>query len=502
MILDSVDNPIENPQNFSPASERQSSDWDVKNAPKNYISLVFSQGGSVVFAFASVWLLTRVLGSDGYGTVVAIIAASQVAQVLVNWTSFSLVRFGVDEFVETQKIARTFWVRFSILAANMVLAVLLAKIWYPPLAHWLNFLPETYWLVFAHFGAMALWIHVQISLQGAKMAKMQGFLLMFERVIILCALLFSYAVHKLYPITAILCYVAASSSMTLVGLYILRSYIWTKFSVDFAFFKKIIVYSLPLLPFTLIGYFSSGYIDAIFVSRFLSIPDLGVYSVAAQMNGILMQLPTLANSLLIPLFITLEKENRSSKIKRYFSDVLPTMTLFWSVLCSLAAFVGYYTLEPVFGAEFAPAIIPLWILVAAAAVSFPVLVGYSALSHALSDTYIAMFAAIFSAVTNIILNFALIPKYGMLGCAWSTVLAYSVSVISFGVLLKRTGKINFSWIILSLLPAIAGAITFTITRKAYWALLACAATGALVAYIRMTSITLAVQFLRTQFENR
>ena len=147
--------------------------------------------------------------------------------------------------------------------------------------------------------------------------------------------------------------------MTLVGLYILRGYIWTKFSVDFAFFKKIIVYSLPLMPFTLIGYFSSGYIDAIFVSRFLSISDLGVYSVAVQMSGILMQPPTLANSLLIPLFITLEKENRSDKIKRYFSDVLPTMTLFWSLLCSLAAFVGYHTLQPVFGGQFAHAIIPI-----------------------------------------------------------------------------------------------------------------------------------------------
>ena|GEM_PF-1956505 len=502
MIPDSADNPIENPQKFSPASERQSSDWDVKNAPKNYISLVFSQGGSVIFAFASVFLLTRVLGSDGYGSVVAIIAASQVAQVLVNWTSFSLVRFGVDEFVETQKIARTFWVRFAILAVNMVLAILLAKIWYPSYATWLNFLPSTYWLVFAHFGAMAFWIHIQLSLQGAKMAKVQGFLLMIERIVILCLLLVSYGLHKLYPMTAIICYVAASSSMTLVGLYMLRSYIWTKFTVDFAFFKKIIVYSLPLLPFTLVGYFSSGSIDTVFISIFLSIPDLGVYSVAAQMNGILMQLPTLANSLLIPLFITLEKENRSSKIKRYFSDVLPTMTLFWSVLCSIAAFVGFYTLQPIFGDEFSQAIVPFCVLVAAAAVSFPVLVGYSALSHAVSDTYVAMFAAIFSALANIFLNFLLIPRYGMLGCAWSTVIAYSVSVVCFGALLRRSGKINLSWIAQSLLPAIGGAVIFTLTGEAYWSLLMCVAIAAIVAYIHHDSLTVAVQFLKNQFENR
>lgn len=502
MIPDSADNPIENPQNFSPASERQSSDWDVKNAPKNYISLVFSQGGSVVFAFASVWLLTRVLKSDGYGTVVAIIAASQVAQVLVNWTSFSIVRFGVDEFVETQKIARTFWVRFFILVINMVLAVLLAKLWYPAYATWLNFLPSTYWLVFAHFGSMAFWIHIQLSLQGAKMAKVQGFLLMIERVVILGLLVFSYAMHKLYPITAILAYVAASSSMGLVGLWMLRSYIWTKFTVDFDFVKKIIVYSVPLLPFTLVGYFSSGYIDTVFISTFLSIPDLGVYSVAAQMNGILMQLPTLANALLIPLFITLEKENRSDKIKRYFSDVLPTMTLLWGVLCSIAGFVGYYTLQPVFGQEFAQAIIPLCVLVAAAAVSFPVLVGYSALSHAASDTYVAMFAAIFSALANILFNFLLIPRYGMLGCAWSTVIAYSVSVLCFGALLRRSGKLSLSWMIVSLLPAVAGAVMFTITQRAYWSLLTCVVIAGIVAYVHRNSLTAAIQFLRTQFENR
>ena len=79
------------------------------------MSLVLAQGGSAFFAFASVWLLTRSLGSEGYGGVVAVIAASQMVQVLLNWTTTAVVRFGVEEFVETGKIARTFWLRFFIL---------------------------------------------------------------------------------------------------------------------------------------------------------------------------------------------------------------------------------------------------------------------------------------------------------------------------------------------------------------------------------------------------
>lgn len=500
MIPDSAEGPIENPQNLSPVAERQRSDWDVRNAPKNYISLVLFQGGVVVFGFAAIWLLTRTFGSQGYGGIVSVIAASQIAQVCVNWTSFSLVRFGVDEFVETQKIAKIFWTRFSILLVNIVLAFLIAKIWYPYIATSFNFLPETYWLVFGHFVAVALWIHVQISLQGAKIPRAQGFLLMFERVIILGSILFFLAIGKLYISSAILSYIGASLVVTVMGLFRLRHYIWARFPIDFEFYKKVIVFSLPLLPFTLVGYFSGNQVDYVFVSRFLSTRDLGVYSVAAQMSGILLQVPTVANSLLIPLFVTLQKESQNHKIERFFKDVLPTLSLVWSILCCIGGFVGYFAIPVMFGEQFEGAATPWLVLTAAIAASFPVLVGYSALSHAISATYIAMFASIFAAGINILLNFILIPKYGLIGCAWSTVLAQSVSVVCFGYLLGRKGNIAIFRTVLSILPALAGAVVFTITLKPLWSLFAGGIVILIVAYWERTSIPKAFSFIRGSFE--
>jgi O-antigen/teichoic acid export membrane protein len=500
VIPDSAEGPIENPQNLSPVAERQRSDWDVRNAPRNYILLVLSQGGVVIFGFAAIWLLTRKFGSQGYGGIVAIIAASQIAQVCVNWTSFSLVRFGVDEFVETQKIAKIFWTRFSILVVNIVLAFLLAKIWYPYIAASFNFLPETYWLVFGHFAVLALWNHVQISLQGAKMPSVQGFLLMAERISILLGILFFLAIGKLYILSVILCYIGSSIAVTLVGLYWLRGYIFSRFPIDPVFYKKVILFSLPLLPFTLVGYFSGNQVDYVFVSRFLSTRDLGVYSVAAQMSGILLQVPTVANSLLIPLFVTLEKEKQTHKIERFFKDVLPSLSLGWCVLCCLGGFVGYFAIPAMFGDQFAGAASPWIVLTAAVAVSFPVLVGYSALSHAISATYIAMFASIFAACINILFNFLLISQYGLIGCAWSTVLAHSVSVICFAFLLRRSGNISLSWTAFSILPALAGAIVFTITLNPFWSLLACAVVILIVSYWERSSITQAFQFLRNSLD--
>ena len=72
-------------------NHRRDATWDLTQGPKNYISLVGAQVASALLSFAAVWLATRLLGSSGYGGVVAIVAASQaIGQLAVNWTAVSL----------------------------------------------------------------------------------------------------------------------------------------------------------------------------------------------------------------------------------------------------------------------------------------------------------------------------------------------------------------------------------------------------------------------------
>ncbi len=133
-----------------------------------------------------------------------------------------------------------------------------------------------------------------MSLQAAKLPRTQGFLMMIERLIIFGGLFGLVSAANLTPSGAVICYIAAPAAMIFVGIYRLRSYIFAAFSVDRQFLKKIVAYSAPLAPMTLVGYLSGTYLDAIFVSKYLSTNDLGVYSVATQINGIALQLPTLS----------------------------------------------------------------------------------------------------------------------------------------------------------------------------------------------------------------
>lgn len=468
-------------------SERQSSAWDIRNAPRNYVSLVAYQVLSAAFSFAAVWLITRHLGSEGYGGIIAIIAASQVAQVFVNWTSTAVVTFGVDEFIETQRISRTFWVRLIVLVVNLALVILLSFLWYPPLADWLKLDAKSFWLVIAHFAVTVVWIHVQMSLQAAKLPRIQGLLQMVERLLIFGGIFALTAAAVLKPLEAMICYIIAPAAMVVVGLISLRHFIFTRFDVDRAFLRKIIAYSAPLLPFSLVGYFAGSYVDAVFISKFLSTRDLGIYSLATQINGIALQLPTLANTLLLPLFVTLLKEAGHQRLQNYFRNVLPSVTLIGGLFYTAMAFVANLLIPLFFGDEFAASILPLWILLTASVIALPTLLGYASATHAGSLTYVAMIASVFAAASNIALNVLLIPVWGLEGCAWSTLASFLISTVIFAIFLRHKIQLQPSWSFVAILPNLISTIALSLTQNIYLAVILGVSLTALLLVTRRDS---------------
>lgn len=453
-----------------PADERRSSGWDIANAARNYASLIAFQAGSSIFAFATVWLITQHLGSLGYGMVVAVIAGSQVVQVALNWSSMAVVRYGVEEFVETGRIAESFWTRSIILAANLLIVFAAATLWMPWLCSLLNLDTSTIYLVSAHIATSVIWLHVQMGLQAAKQIRSQGLLQMIERLLIFATIIGLVLSGSLDVTRALFGFIAAPLLVTVVGIVMIRREVFRRFAFQSESMRRIVAYSIPLLPFTLVGYFSGSYVDAVFISRFLSTQDLGVYSVATQINGLAMQMPTLANSLLLPLFVTLRSEAQSDRLDNYFRHTIPSATLLWGVACAVMAAVGSAAIPFVFGGEFSATAAPLWILLAAAAIILPSSIGYSALANSESKTYIPMFAGIASAVVNIAANFVLIPRYGMIGCAVATLLAYLASISVFAIMLKTRAGMIISWTFLAIAPAVVGGVSAAVLERPIYAL--------------------------------
>lgn len=455
----------------SDKNERQGANWDLSNAVRNYSTLVAAQVAVAFFSFASVWLATRNLGTEGYGGIVAVIAASQVAQIFVNWTCISLARYGVEEFVETGEIGKTFWARSFILLPNTLVFLALSFLWLPIISGWLKLPPEAIWYVIAHFLVQAVWIHVQYALQGAKLPRLQGVLLAVERIIIFSGLLVLVLSGKLTYLSATAIYIASPFLMTFIGLFQLRKLISWHIRFDTEILRKILKFSVPLIPFYLTGYLTTNYLDAIFISQYLSKSDLGIYSVAYQINGILMQFPTLAGSLILPFFVTLQASKSIEKVKLYMEDILPLLTLFGGLLSICAAFAMQIFIPFLFGQEINQAVIIFWILMSSAVFAIPGIIGYSPYFNSFSITYIATIMAVIAAVVNFFANFFLIPRYGLKGCAWATVLAYGASILTVMFIARRKYSLKTKWTLPAILPALTGSVYASWTENLWIALL-------------------------------
>jgi O-antigen/teichoic acid export membrane protein len=487
----------------TPAIDRRFADWDLRQGPRNYLTLVAAQIASGFLSFVSVWLATRLLGSTGYGGVVAIIAASQaIGQLAVNWTSASLSRYGVQEFVETGSISKPFWTRFWILVPNAVLVLATSWLWLPFLSSLLKLPPQAYMLVLAHFLTNALWIHVQQGLQGAKLMRLQGSLLTVERVIVFLIILACGTSGQASFLRIALAYIFAPLAASAAGFWALRNLILPVSGLDATLLRQMLKFSLPILPASLLGYMSTNYLDAFFISHYLSAAELGVYAVVYLISGTSMQLPLLGGTVLIPLFITLEIDGTDDRARRFMLNGLPLLSLLWGIACSFVAAFGSYIFPLVFGDQFREIGKLLWPLMAAAALSGPFLMGYAPFSHAKSVTYIAMLAGIAAALVNVLLNFLLIPRFGLVGCAWATTFAFALHLVVVIVLVDLRLLSGRSWTLLAVLPPIAGALCASIYSVSFIALGVSLLLCALLALVWRQSVSTGFRMLKNLVAER
>lgn len=440
------------------SSERQAVGWDLKNAFRNYSTLVVAQIAVAFFSFASVKLVTWSIGFEGYGGVIAVIAASQVAQMFVNWTGIALARYGVEEFVETGRITKSFWARTAVFVPNTVVMLMTGVLWLPLLSDGLKLPPNAIWYVAAHFTVSAVWFHIQQAMQAAKLPRLQGVMLAVERVLIFLGLAALIAAGRLDGLTAIAVYTASPALMAVAGLIAIRRLFSWRLTLSTDSIRKLVGFSLPLIPYSLIGYFSTSSLDAFFIQQYLTSADLGIYSLAYQMSGILLQFPLLASSLLLPLFVTLRSSGKSDRVASYMQDLLPLLTFVGGLGCVGAAMASRVVIPFVFETQAEPSVLVFWILISSSALAIPTVIGFAPYTNAISATYVATAMAAVSSVVNLAGNYLLIPRYGLQGCAWATVLAYGASLLVVIVIGRWRFSIRHRWTIPALAPVLTASI--------------------------------------------
>lgn len=199
-------------------------------------------------------------------------------------------------------------------------------------------------------------------------------------------------------------------------------YIYKK--INILLLKDMLRYSFPLM-FNAISWWITNFSDRMVLDYFFSETEVGIYSVAAKMPAIV---TTVLSVFTQAWIMSAVKEYETSKDKRFFQRVYTyyCAALFSGVavvILVVKAFMKIYVGEKFFEAW---RYVPFLLL---GVVFLGISNYYGAIYAAAKENIREVRSTVICAVTNIFLNFCLIPFWGTMGAVFATMLSYVVIVV-------------------------------------------------------------------------
>ncbi len=210
--------------------------------------------------------------------------------------------------------------------------------------------------------------------------------------------------------------------------------------LDWKFDKQITIELLKdSWPLIFTGTFSLIYarIDQVLIKNMLGASEVGIYSVAVTLAEVWGFIPSIIVLSLFPAVINAKKtslESYHSRLRK-LSFLLLTLAV---IIASIVTTVAPFIIRLIYGPAFSDSIIILQIYVWACIGTFLTAL---ASNYLITENYkkVIVFMTVIPMTVNIILNLLWIPKYGIAGSAYATLISYSLNPLIL-LFFKNTRK--------------------------------------------------------------
>jgi polysaccharide transporter, PST family len=174
-------------------------------------------------------------------------------------------------------------------------------------------------------------------------------------------------------------------------------------------------------------------IDQVFIKSMLGDHELGLYSASVTIAEIWYFIPLVITQTFLPVILKTKKISEELYIAR-FQMLYDAMTMLSVSVSAVITLFANPIIHLLYGDSFAGAgqilAIYFW-------AGLPLSLTMVSTQYVVSENYttISIYRAVMGALSNILLNILLIPRYGIVGAAWATIMSYSlvtVSVVFFG----------------------------------------------------------------------
>lgn len=207
--------------------------------------------------------------------------------------------------------------------------------------------------------------------------------------------------------------------------------------INFHILKKIIVES-RMLWLSVISFVIYSQIDSVMIGNILGKNEVGIYAIGMQLMTISSILILPFTNSVFPKLLVLYKNNLD-EFENYYIKYSSMITYIYLLLIILSNIVVTNVFDYVFSKEYNQAIgVYFWL-----SISVFIKAHYSLRSSYLTivnSTQIMLYGTIIGAFSNIILNFILIPRIGIIGAAISTIISPLIDIIVSGLLTPEGRK--------------------------------------------------------------
>ncbi|HZR95192.1 MAG TPA: oligosaccharide flippase family protein [Gaiellaceae bacterium] len=424
-------------------------------------SAIYGLGGLVsrILATLLLPLYTHYLPPGSYGRVEIVTAATAVLAIVLQMgisSAFFRFYFDAKEDAERLTVIRTsFW--FTMLMSTIGLAVGLA--FAHPVAHVLG-LGDDAALVRA--GAVGLWAQTNYQ-QLTALFRVEERSTQYA-IASVCNVLITVAAMVVFVAVfhwGAIGLVVGNFTGTLAVYSVLLAYRNEQLGLEFdrGLFRRMQHFGMPLVPSAL-ALWTINFVDREFVVHYKTAAEVGVYSAAVKIAGVI-TFVMVAFRTAWPAFAYSIEDDREAK--RTYSFVLTYLLTFASWLALALGALAPWWVRLLTDPRYQRAEKGVALLAFAGAVY----AGYTVLaigSGRARRTQLNWVVTGTGAAVNVGLNFWLVPRYGMVGAAISTAVAYAALFVGMTLYAQHVYPVRYQW--RRVVTCIAAAVALTVAARA------------------------------------
>ena len=208
-------------------------------------------------------------------------------------------------------------------------------------------------------------------------------------------------------------------------------------------FLNVLKFSLPIIP-SILSAWILNLSDRIFIERYFSAAEVGIYSLGYQIAGLVLIFSIAFKKAYDPYFYkianTVDRKKAEEKLYKTNFVFVFTLLLLTFVLSLFAREgIALFLSADYYGSIQIIPVISLSYLMSQNSALLNVMMFQK------KKTLFVMYITLGSAVLNIFLNYILIPRLGITGAAYATLISFTVVFVASYFLAKKTFFIPYNW---------------------------------------------------------